>query len=56
MKKMIILIYGDDIYYQAKLCVGIDFCDSTLEELKRAEWESTIFSTYLNYVRISLIK
>ena len=42
MKKLIILIYGDDIYYQTKLAVDIDFCDSTLEELERAEWESTI--------------
>ena len=54
---MIILIYGDDIYYQAKLCVDIDFCNSTLEELERAEWESTILNvpklrTYITYKNI----
>ena len=38
VKKIIILIFDDDIDYQAKLCVDIYFCDSTLEELERAEW------------------
>ena len=57
MKKLIILICGDDIYYQAKLCVDINFCDSTLEELERAEWESAIFNlpklrTYSTYKNI----
>ena len=48
---------GDDIYYQATLCVDIDFCDSTLEELERAEWESIILNvpklrTYITYKNI----
>ena len=56
-KKLIILIYGDDIYYQAKLCVDIKFCDSNRDEHERAEWESKILElpklrTYITYKNI----
>ena len=55
MKKLIILVYGDDIYYQAKLCVDIDFLIQPWKNLNEQNGRVQ-FSTYLNYVRISLIK
>ena len=56
MKKIIILIYCDDIYYQARVCVDIDFVVQPWKNLnKQTVTDSTIRNVPKSLIKILMV-